>query len=172
MRVAMQQFREMPNYKMRLSSSKMHPTLSLYPFQTKTRISCVATTPSARLTHSLLAWRLQKQRFKALRNFKSCKKRSEVRDEAYHQLLLSRWSQSNVSESLECGAHLKHYKQGFNVYLPHRYSPRPRLGLCAINTYSIDGTPPCTACPTGEVSGSGATSCTRLGKYTICLQER
>jgi len=55
------------------------------------------------------------------------------------------------------------------VHLPHRYSSRPGLGLCAINTYSIDGTPPCTACPTGEVSGSGATSCTRLGKG-VCMR--
>ncbi|CAM9334004.1 unnamed protein product, partial [Ectocarpus sp. 13 AM-2016] len=32
-------------------------------------------------------------------------------------------------------------------------------GLCASNSFSSTGMPPCTACPAGEVSGTGATSC-------------
>ncbi|CAM9926139.1 unnamed protein product [Ascophyllum nodosum] len=32
-------------------------------------------------------------------------------------------------------------------------------GLCEENTFSVDGAPPCTDCPEGETSGSGATAC-------------
>ncbi|CAM9172021.1 unnamed protein product [Ectocarpus sp. 8 AP-2014] len=36
-------------------------------------------------------------------------------------------------------------------------------GLCASNSFSSTGTPPCEACPAGEISGTGATTCTREG---------
>ncbi|CAM9558793.1 unnamed protein product, partial [Ectocarpus sp. 13 AM-2016] len=34
-------------------------------------------------------------------------------------------------------------------------------GLCASNSFSSTGGPPCEACPSGEVSGTGATTCIR-----------
>lgn len=39
----------------------------------------------------------------------------------------------------------------------------PRKGLCRTNTFSSTGTPPCTDCPAGEVSGRGAKVCVPQG---------
>eukprot|EP00752_Nemacystus_decipiens_P012284 g10890.t1 len=44
-------------------------------------------------------------------------------------------------------------------------------GLCASNSFSITGTPPCTACPDGEVSVTGATACIRQELVGLSLPE-
>ncbi|CAM9717047.1 unnamed protein product, partial [Ectocarpus sp. 4 AP-2014] len=42
-------------------------------------------------------------------------------------------------------------------------------GLCTTNTFSSTGTPPCTDCPAGEVSGRGAKVCVPQGVPTVAL---
>lgn len=42
-------------------------------------------------------------------------------------------------------------------------------GLCASNSFSSTGAPPCTTCPDGEVSGTGATTCIRQGAVVVDL---
>ncbi|CAN0388087.1 unnamed protein product [Pylaiella littoralis] len=44
-------------------------------------------------------------------------------------------------------------------------------GLCASNSFSSTGAPPCTACFDGEVSGTGATSCIREELVGLGLPE-
>eukprot|EP00903_Cladosiphon_okamuranus_P014055 g13064.t1 len=44
-------------------------------------------------------------------------------------------------------------------------------GLCASNSFSSTGAPPCTTCPDGEVSGTGATECIRQELVGLSLPE-
>ncbi|CAM9794094.1 unnamed protein product [Ectocarpus sp. 12 AP-2014] len=43
--------------------------------------------------------------------------------------------------------------------------------LCASNSFSSTGAPPCTTCPDGEVSGTGATACIRQELVGLSLPE-
>ncbi|CAN0246475.1 unnamed protein product [Pylaiella littoralis] len=44
-------------------------------------------------------------------------------------------------------------------------------GLCASNSFSSTGAPPCTTCPDGEVSGTGATTCIRQELVGLSIPE-
>ncbi|CAM9855150.1 unnamed protein product, partial [Scytosiphon promiscuus] len=44
-------------------------------------------------------------------------------------------------------------------------------GLCASNSFSSTGAPPCTTCPDGEVSGTGATACIREELVELSLPD-